>query len=81
MVRGSFLPAGHLKPGRMAVPVLVGLVRVPKRSSPTTPRSAGPEEMANFLGQPYNRDVAEDATVKVIRFAYSARPSVAVAAS
>src|SRR5919109_2740848 len=40
----------------------------PREIEHDNPEIRRTEEMANFLGQLYNRDVGEDATVTVIRF-------------
>ncbi len=40
----------------------------PREIEHDNPEIRRPEEMANFLGQLYNREVSEDETVTVIRF-------------
>jgi len=40
----------------------------PREIEHDNPEIRRPEEMAHFLGQLYNREVADDATVTVIRF-------------
>ncbi len=46
----------------------------PREIEHDNPEIRRPEEMANFLGQLYNRDVSEEDTVTVIRFSQIVAP-------